>query len=340
MSGYHAHGSVVSPDHRDTSGEDAWVRRRSLPAIAPWIPQIVKIEGGIPQDALATQLPTTQYAVDEGEILEMQPHNDQPQTSRAHSFLYSIPQWQPQSTQFTGQQPSKEPSRPVSAQSTKPPSFTGQQPSLRSTQPIPAQRTRPPSARSQGLPPPSLASIRQNNLSSPQPQDQPNSYLLTDVGYDANIPGIYCNDVLNKRIGIRPRQKKSPELRELKSRPRTWNAHLPRSLTMIIQQFMVASGYVFPHKNMTSSDFANFRNSLAHRLDLSRKFLAIKWERKLSSQCGLVLTPTLLINRQAGGLRVSSNKYQRRPDLFSLPSQRDGSIAIGMETRGTLPVQR
>ena len=143
-----------------------------------------------------------------------------------------------------GKQPTKQPSRSVLAQAITPSSSTGQQPFLLSSQPVKAKRTKPPPARPQGLPPPSRASIRQNRPSSiQQPQDQQHSRVLVDVSYDENIPGICRNDVLDKRIGLRPRQKQSTELRQLINPQYTCSANgasLPNPMKMIIQQFMVA----------------------------------------------------------------------------------------------------
>lgn len=261
-----ANGHYLRRDHTDISGEEAWARRCSLPSLAPWIPQDVKTEGNVLQGPSSTYFPSTLYGADQGEISEMQRHNHQPQKSEANSFLYSIPQWQPPSTKATCQQPSKRPSQPV------PP--------------------RPPSARFPGRPPPSLASIQLNNPSSTQPQDQNPSALLRDVGYEEKIPGIYRKDVLDKRIGIRPRLKRSTELQELINRRHAWSANganLPRSMQVIIQQFMVANGYVFPHKNMTPVEFSKFQDSLIRRLDLERTSLVTEQTRNfINSRWGSI----------------------------------------------------
>ncbi|CAD6577665.1 MAG: hypothetical protein ASARMPRED_008359 [Alectoria sarmentosa] len=273
-----ANGHVVPPNPRDISGEEAWARRCSLPTLAPWDAQSVKTEGNVPQDTLSTTLlPSKPHEAEEGEISETQARDCQPQSSKAKSFLYSIPQWQPPSTQLTSQQPSKIPS-----------------------QPVPSQRIRPPSARLKGLPPPSLTSTRQDAPSSTQLQGQPPSFPFEDVGYDEKIPRIYRNDVLDKRIGIRPRLKKSTEFQQLKNPGDTRNsdgASLPRSMKIIIQQFIVANGYVFPHKDRGSLEVATLRNSLMLRLDLHKS--------------------ALQSNREFGGLKASSNRHQRRLDLFA-----------------------
>ncbi|KAL9134344.1 MAG: hypothetical protein Q9175_004480 [Cornicularia normoerica] len=259
MSGDQPHRSITPPDQRDISAKKVWARKCSLPAIAPWIPQTVKEEGSSQQDVLSTRLPSTLHAVEEGEISGTQPHNHQPQTSEAHSFLYSIPQWQPPSTQSTGLQPSKRPSPSVPAQRARSPFFTSQLPSQRSIQLLPAQRTRPSSAGLQGLPPPSV--------------------LPRDPGRNERIPGIYRKDVLDGRIGIRPRNKKSTELQHIKSSQKPCGKKgidLPRSMKVIIQQFMVANGYICPHQQTPGRDKPAFRNSLLVRLDLHNTFRITK----------------------------------------------------------------
>ena len=257
-----ANGHVVPPNPRDISGEEAWARRCSLSTLAPWDAQSVKTEGNVPQDTLSTTLlPSKPHEAKEGKISETQARDCQPQSSKAKSFLYSIPQWQPPSTQSTSQQPSKI-----------------------ATQPVPSQRIRPTSARLKRLPPPSLTSTRQDAPSSTQPQGQPPSFPFEDVGYDEKIPRIYRNDVLDKRIGIRPRLKKSTEFQQLKNPGDTRNsdgASLPRSMKIIIQQFIVANGYVFPHKDRGSLEVATLRNSLMLRLDLHKSALVIKESQRL-----------------------------------------------------------
>lgn len=269
MSSDQAHMSTGPPDHKDISGEEAWARRCSLPNLAPWTPQPVKTEGNDPQDTLPAHLPSTLPEVEEGEILDTQPYNRQSQSSEARSFLYSIPQWQPPSMLITGQQPSQRPHPPG-----------------------PAQKIRPLSARIQGLQPPSLPSIRKKKPPPTRPHGQNLVDPLRGVGYDENIPNIYRNDVLDRRIGIRPRNKKSKELRLLKDQRHARNADgasLPRSMKIIIQQFMVANGYVFPHKNLTTMEFGTFRNSLMIRLDLHKQpEVAKEMQQLIKSRWGCV----------------------------------------------------
>ncbi|KAF6222084.1 hypothetical protein HO133_001170 [Letharia lupina] len=243
MSGDQAHGLIAPPDHRDISGEEAWARRCSLPAIAPWVPQNVKTETSLPQDALSTRLPSTLHAVEE---------DQQPQTSEAHSLLYSISQWQPPSNQPTGQQPSK-----------------------RRTKLVSAPRTRPLSARL-------LASIRQNKQSSTLPQGPRPPVLPRNLGRNERIPGIYGKDLLDGRIGIRPRNKESAELRQLKSSRISCDEKgtgLSRSMKIIIQQFMVANGYICPHLHIPHWEKPVFRDSLRVRLDLHNTFITTKETR-------------------------------------------------------------
>ena len=179
---------------------------------------------------------------------ETQPHNDQIRTSDTPSFLDSIPQWQPTYQQETRQESSKRPFEQISSQKTKSPLVTGLLPSQRPPQPVPAQRTRPPSARLQGLLPPSV--------------------LPRNLGPDERIPGIYRKDLLDGRIGIRPRNKKSIELQQLK-RPRGETfIDLPRSMKIIIKQFMVANRYILSYQQTECQDTPAFRNSLLTRLDL------------------------------------------------------------------------
>ena len=239
MSNHQAHLSIGPPDRKDMSGEEAWARRCSLPSPAPWNPQPVKPEGNDLQDTLSTHLPSTLHDVEEGEISDTQPYNRQSPSSEALSFLYSIPQWQPPSMPITGQQL---PQRPYP--------------------PLPAQRT----------------SVRRKKPLPTQPRGQRPIDPLRDVGYDEDIPNIHRNDILDKRIGIRPRHKKSKELQLIKDQRHGWNADgasLPGSMKMMIQQFMVANGYVFPHKNLTTGEISTFRNSLMVRLDLHKQPLLV-----------------------------------------------------------------
>ena len=254
------HRSIALSNQKDISGEEAWVRRCFLPPMAPWPPQNVKTEVSLPQDALSMQLSSTVNAIGESEILTMQPPNQalpltyQPQSSEASSFLYSIPQWQ---------NPFKQPIR---------------QHSEMLPQPGPAQRTGPPSARLQGLPPPSRGLARRDGRSSTVPPGfQPR--VPSDLGFDEKIPGTYNKDLLDKRIGIRPRNKESIELRQIKNSGYAGGGKgidLPQSMKIIVQQFMVANSYVCPHEHIPSWEKYVFRDSLLLRLDLHNTFITTK----------------------------------------------------------------
>ena len=252
------HVSIALSDQNNISGEEAWVRRCSLPPIAPWPTQYVKTEVALPQDASSTQLSSTDNVVGGGEILGMQPLDKaspltyKSQSPEGQSLLYSIPQWQATSKQPTSQHLSKISHRPG-----------------------PAQRTRPPSARLQGLPPPPRGSTRRDGRSSTVPPGfQPT--VPSNLGFDEKIPGTYKKDVLDKRIGIRPRNKKSIELRQIKN-PRYAGGEkgidLPPSMKIIVQQFMVANGYVCPYEHIPGGEKPAFRNSLLLRLDLHNTFI-------------------------------------------------------------------
>ena len=252
------HRSITFSNQKNISGEEAWVRRCFLPPVTPWPIQNVKSEVSLPQDASSMQLSSTVNAIRQGEITGMQPLNQalpltyQPRSSEASSFLYSIPQWQAPFTQPNGQH-----------FYTVPP------------QPGPAQWTIPPSARLQGLPPPPQLSSQRNRRSSTVPSGfQPT--VPSNLGLDEKIPGTYKNDILDKRIGIRPRNKESIELRRIKN-PRYTGGEkgidLPHSMKIIVQQFMIANGYVYPHEHIPASERLVFRDSLLLRLDLHNTFI-------------------------------------------------------------------
>ena len=251
--------SIALSNQKNISGEEAWVRRCFLPPITPWPTQNVKTEVNLPQDASSMQLSSTVNAVGEGKIIRMQPLNQalpltyQPQSSKASSFLYSIPQWQAPFKQPTRQDFSKMP------------------------HPGPAQRTRPPSARLQGLPPPPRGLTRRDRRSSTVPPGfQPT--VPSNLGFDEEIPGTYNKDVLDKRIGIRPRNKESIELRHIKDSKYGGDKSidLPQSMKIIVQQYMVANGYVCPHKHIPGWEKSVFRDSLLLRLDLHNTFITTK----------------------------------------------------------------
>ena len=254
------HRSIALSNQQDISGEEAWVRRCFLPPMAPWPTQNVKTEVSLPQDALSMQRSSTVNAVRESEMFTMQPPDQtlpltyQPQSSEASSFLYSIPQWQ---------NPFKQPIR---------------QHSEMLPQPGPAQRTRPPSARLQGLPPPSQGLARRDGRSSTVPTGfQPR--VPSNLGFYEKIPGTYNKDLLDKRIGIRPRNKESIELRQIKNSGYAGGGKgidLPQSMKIMVQQFMVANGYVYPHLHIPSSEKYVFRDSLLLRLDLHNTFITTK----------------------------------------------------------------
>ena len=254
------HRSIALSNQKDIFGEEAWVRRCFLPPMTPWPTQNVKTEHSLPQDASSMQLSSTVNAFGESEILTMQPPNQalpltyQPQSSEASSFLYSIPQWQ---------NPFKQPIR---------------QHSEMLPQSGPAQRTRPPSARLQGLPPPPRGLTRRDKRSSTVPPGfQPR--VASDLGFDEKIPGTYNKDLLDKRIGIRPRNKESIELRQIKNSGYAGGGKgidLPQSMKSIVRQFMVANGYVYPHQHIPSWEKYVFRDSLLLRLDLHNTFITTK----------------------------------------------------------------
>lgn len=82
--------------------------------------------------------------------------------------------------------------------------------------------------------------------------------------------------MLDGRIGIRPRNKESTELQQIKSSRHSCGKKgigLPRSMKIIIQQFMVANGYVCSYKHMQPQEKSVFRNSLLVRLDLHNTFI-------------------------------------------------------------------
>ena len=77
--------------------------------------------------------------------------------------------------------------------------------------------------------------------------------------------------MLDGTIGIRPRNKESTELQQIKSSRYSCGKKgigLSRSMKIIIQQFMVANGYVCSHRHMQPQEKSVFRNSLLVRLDL------------------------------------------------------------------------
>lgn len=103
--------------------------------------------------------------------------------------------------------------------------------------------------------------------------------LPTDLGVHEKVLGIYKKDLLDKTIGIRPRNKKSTEVRQIKSSQDTCGdkgTGLPPLMKIIIQQFMVANGFVYPYQHLTVSERPTFRNSLLVRLDLHNTFLLTK----------------------------------------------------------------
>ena len=255
------HSSIAFSDQNNISGEEAWVRRCFLPPITPWPTQNVKTEVNLPQDASSTQQSSTVNAVGEDDFLGMQPLNQappvtyQPHHSEAYSFLYSIPQWQGPSKRPTDQHFSKMP-----------------------YQPRPAQRTRPPSARLQGLgPPPRGLTRRHRRSSTVQSGFQPT--VPSNLGSDEKIPETYNKDILDKRIGIRPRNKQSIELRQIKNSGYAGGEKgigLPQSMKIIVQQFMIANGYVCPYEHIPGTEKPAFRDSLLRRLDLHNTFITTK----------------------------------------------------------------
>ena len=256
MSGNQAHRFSVPPDYRDVSGEEVWARRSSLPPIAPWRLQTMKTEKNVSQDALSMQFLSSPNPVGEGNTSETQPLSYQRQTSEAHSFLYSIPQYQAPSKQPTSQHPVKRP-----------------------TPPVPAKGGRPQSALLQGLPPPTLVSIRPNQPSFIQPKRVQPTVPPKQLSRSERLPGIYRKDVLDGTIGIHPRNKESNELKQLKGSRSSYGekgSGLPRSMEIVIQQFMVANGYICPYRHIPVVERPAFRNSLLLRLDLNNTFMITK----------------------------------------------------------------
>lgn len=225
------------------------------------------------------QPPPSLCEAEEGETSETQPKNHQLQSSEATSFLYSIPQWQPPPTQPTGQHPSRKPNPPYPSQRTRPASLTGQQPSQRPIQPVRPRRARPSSVQVHDLLASTLASLRSNKPPSTQLQSPQPPVFRTNLGRDERIPEIWKKDALDGRIGIRPRNKTSTELQQLKSSRLSYGEKgvgLSRAMKIIIQQFMVANGYVSPHQHIPGCDQSASRNSLLVRLDLHNTFKATK----------------------------------------------------------------
>ena len=179
----------------------------------------------------------------------------QPQSSEASSFLYSIPQWQATSKQPTSQYFSKMPYRPV-----------------------PPHRTRPPSAQVHGLAPPAQGLTRRDKGPATVPPGFQET-VPSNLGFDEKIPGTYNKDVLDKRIGIRPRNKQSIELRQIKN-PKfavgEKDFSLHQSMKLMVQQFMIANGYVYPYIHIPSLEKPAFRDSLLRRLDLHNTFITTK----------------------------------------------------------------
>ena len=249
MSADKAHGPTAPPDDNNISGEEAWARRLSLSAIAPCITSTVETEPSSPHYTSARQLPCTVPEVDEVESSETQHHR---QSSGTSAFLDSTPQWEPPPELRTSQGPSKCLNRKVTNQQARPPL---------------AQEQRP----------------TQQCESGPQivPPGGP-AQVSTHLGLDEKIPGIWKQDSLDGRIGIRPRNKTSNELQQIKD-PRYSSGEtgfgLPRSMELIIQKFMVANSYIFPYQHLPEDSQPNYRYSLLTRLDLHNTFIATKETR-------------------------------------------------------------
>ena len=122
------------------------------------------------------------------------------------------------------------------------------------------------------------ASIRQA-LMQPGPCSRLRSALSdvvypssAEVGEDKEIPGLADNDMLDKRIGIRPRNKSSAEIQFLLSEEYAKHPEFPASIRKIAHQFMVANGYVSHASHIGRKTKKKLLRSLMVRVDLDKTF--------------------------------------------------------------------